>query len=185
MNHYFAYKNPADASEGYVEITGADFYRLVRGNNLLPREERRVFARYDARDEQDNSVMYWETTREGEKRWRRSDYAFETHSGSLYEDDNLSSLDDMTDDEFSGHGKYPLSGRQAEKVVESNAFVEQLFRSLDGQELWTDMLAMYLNGQKRECASTLARKYGKCDKTMRNRQKELNELLKKFVADWA
>lgn len=184
MNHYMIYKNPADASEGYVEITGTDFYRLVRENNLLPREERRVFARYDARDEEDNSTMYWETTREGEKRWRRTDYAFETHNASLYADDNFSSLDDMTDDEFSGRGKYPLSGRQAEKVVESNAFVEQLFRSLDGQELWTDMLAMYLNGQKRECASTLARKYGKCDKTMRNRQKELNELLKKFAADW-
>ena len=47
------------------------------------------------------------------------------------------------------------------------------------------LVSMYLNGQKRECASTLARKYGKCDKTMRNRQKELNELLKKFAEDWA
>lgn len=183
MNHYLVYKNPDNVTEGHIEITGEEFYRITRENNLRPKSQQRIFIRYDSLDEQDHSRMYWEATQKQRNLWRRSERVFKRNNVSLYDDERMASLDDMTDEEFALQGGRP-SAVSVDDAAESNIFVEQLFDKVNGHDDWADMVVMYANGLKHKCASTLAPKYGTSEKTVRNHKARLNKVLEEFAADW-
>ena len=184
MNHYLVYKNPANALEGHIEITGEEFYRITRENNLLPKSQQRIFIRYDALDEQDNSRMYWEATREERNCWRRSERVFKRNNTSLYADRRFACLDDMTDEDVVSQMERSTYALPVDTAAESAIFVEQLMETVSGHEDWTDMVSLYIRDMKHKCGSMLASKFDKCEKTVRNSQDRLKKVLEEFAADW-
>ena len=183
MKQYFVYKNPSNAAEGHIEISGEAFYSLTAANNLLPKSKQRYFALYDPHDDQGQYLVYFETSHRGKNAMERADRDFKNHEESIF-NDNVVSLDDKSEDKPPIECEDTSNEAQVDKMVESICFMEQAHSLSSERQEWADMVDMYAIGEKRECNSTLARKYGTCVKTMFNHRERLDMALRKFARDW-
>ena len=71
---------------------------------------------------------------------------------------------------------------QLESMVCDSVLMEELKEALAAWRPWaTDLLELYLNGQKRACTEVLSRKYGVSPQVIRKYKRQFEEFVKKFL----
>lgn len=173
-------------ADGSVQLSIADhkeWQAVVRANKQLPAEQRRYFILDYIKDGADLDCMVIETSLEEYRDWDRSRLAEKRNrrAGQVFQQLSLDAS--LNDSEASGT---LLDMIAAEDQVETEAcdivLMDELKKALAEWKPWaSELLELYLNGQKRTCTSILAKKYGVSPQVIRKYKRQFAEFIKIFL----
>lgn len=187
MNHYFLRKNLNDVSEGYKEISGKEFYRIIEADMLLPAEKRHIFNIDEVPHGRWKEKFYWEATPMEHKSWRRYlriEDKYEDHDKKLRESFEVISLDALCESASRNPESDSTCGGNPEVEAVHQDTMALFDKALDSRPPYERRIAqMYAMGESRACARTLAPEFGKSKDTIRNYRKKFDKFASDYLAE--
>lgn len=182
-NIYLVRNSVDDDNQDLTPVTAEEYQRIVLANENLPAAEKRYFIILPGRVDDKQCLVYWETTRENALLWH-SDKERRRSRDKLYSENvPTCSLDALADSEYGGFIAADHPATDMDKGAATNERLEKLTAKLlerEHAECEIYMVQMYMEDRRRECASVLAKRYGKCARTIRNYRDNLDDFLKEF-----
>ena len=187
MGRYFIRKNLNNVSEGYIEISGTEFYQLIQSDKLLPEEERHIFNIDVVPHGRWKEKFYWEASPGEHKSWRhylRTEEKYEEHDQKLRESFEVISLDALCDTVSRNPESDSTYGGNPEAEVVHQDTMARFDKALDSRPPCERRIAqMYAMGETRACARTLASEFGKSENTIRNYRKKFDKFASGYLAE--
>ena len=184
MEKIYLVRNGGDNdTNNLTAVTAEEYQRIVLSNENLPADEMRHFIILPGRIDGKKYLVYWETTRKNAMLWH-SDKERRRSRDKLFRNNvPICSLDALVESEYGGciATDHPLMDMDTGTEVKDR--LERLTGELlthEHGECEVNMVQMYTEGRKRDCASVLAERYGKCAKTIRNYRDSLDDFLAQF-----
>lgn len=172
-----------DGSTRLSAVSADEWRSAIRENEGLSPERQRYFIRDYIADGNEMDCMVievsaseyiqWDKDRSAARRNREAGKNF--HVSSLDAplagmDRTMARLEQLPDQ------------TQLESMVCDSVLMEELKEALAAWRPWaTDLLKLYLNGQKRACTEVLSRKYGVSPQVIRKYKRQFEEFVKKFL----
>lgn len=187
MSHYFLRNNLNDASDGYNEISGKEFYQIVLADKQLPKEARHIFNVDEVPHGKWTEKFYWEATPAEHKIWRRylrTEKKYENHDQNLRENFDIVPLDDLRESVSENPvGDSTFGGNPEVEAVHQDTMA-RFDKALDSRPPYERRIAqMYAMGESRACARTLAPEFGKSKDTIRNYRKKFDKFASDYLAE--
>ena len=184
MEKIYLVRNDGDNdTNNLTAVTAEEYQRIVLSNENLPADEMRHFIILPGRIDGKKYLVYWETTRKNAMLWHNAKERRRSRDKLFRDNVPTCSLDALAESEHGGYvaTDHPLMDMDA--GTEANDRLERLTGELlprENGECEVCMVQMYTEGRKRDCASVLAERYGKCARTIRNYRDSLDDFLVQF-----
>lgn len=172
-----------DGAMHLTAVSAAEWQSAVYANKDFPPERQRYFIRDYIADGDNIDCMVIEVSADEYIQWdkdrsaaRRNREAGKNFHVSFLDapfagmDRTMARLEQLPDQ------------TQLESMVCDSVLMEELKEALAAWRPWaTDLLELYLNGQKRACTEVLSRKYGVSPQVIRKYKRQFEEFVKKFL----
>lgn len=172
-----------DGSTRLSAVSADEWRSAIRENEGLPPERQRYFIRDYIADKNDMDCMVIEVSASEYIQWDK-DRSAARRNREAGKNFRVSSLDAP----FAGMDRTMArleqlpDQTQLESMVCDSVLMEELKEALAAWRPWaTDLLELYLNGQKRACTEVLSRKYGVSPQVIRKYKRQFEEFVKNFL----
>ena len=172
-----------DGSTRLSTATATEWRSAVHTNKDLPLDRQRYFIRDYIADGDDMDCMVIEVSASEYIQWDK-DRSAARRNREAGKGFHVFSLDAPLADTYGAKTRLEqLPGQtRLESMVCDSVLMEELKEALAAWKPWaTDLLELYLNGQKRACTEILSQKYGVSPQVIRKYKRQFEEFAKKFL----
>ncbi len=180
---YLINKEQTDGSVILTIGTKEELRKILLANKGLAVNQRRNFIADYISNGTDMDCIIVEVSVEEYRRFNREHMASERNRKLMNMychislDDNIHEQKDLTAEDILA------DDLNLEETITSEILMEELKDRLSNWKPWaTDMLEIYLNGQKRSCTKVLSEKYGVSEQVIRKYKRQFEDFIKNFLS---
>ena len=178
---YLLNKPQKDGTTALSTATKEEWIAAVKGNKNLPTEQRRYFIVDCIEEGNDIDRMIIEVSYDEYRRWNSRHTISERNRKEGKKFHHLS-LDAVLNESDGIELLECVGGiEDIDAAAMDEILMKELKRKLAAWKPWaTDMLEIYLAGNKRTCSAAMAAKYGVSEQVIRKYKRQFEEFIKNF-----